>query len=79
MGQAWLTVCQRVAKGKLGAVGGAIDNDQLRDVFLEEFRKRLKFGRKDLRDGSGRPPIWSRRRVGLARRAGDVSISDAVG
>jgi len=52
MGRAWLTVCQRVAKNKLGAVGGAIDNDQLRDMFLEEFRKRLKFGRKELREGS---------------------------
>ena len=28
MGQAWLTVCQRVAKGNLGPVGGAIDNDR---------------------------------------------------
>ena len=52
MGRAWLTVCQRVAKSKLGAVGGAIDNDQLRDMFLEEFRKRLKFGRKELREDS---------------------------
>ena len=47
MGQAWLTVCQRVAKGKLGPLGGCADNEQLRDMFLTEFRKRLKFGRKD--------------------------------
>jgi uncharacterized protein (DUF697 family)/GTP-binding protein EngB required for normal cell division len=50
MGQAWLTVCQRVAKGTLGTEG-RIDNDQLREVFLEEFRKRLKVGRKELRAG----------------------------
>jgi uncharacterized protein (DUF697 family) len=50
MGQAWLTVCQRVVKGTLGT-GGRVDNDQLRDVFLEEFRKRLKVGRKELKAG----------------------------
>jgi uncharacterized protein (DUF697 family)/GTP-binding protein EngB required for normal cell division len=50
MGQAWLTVCQRVAKGTLGS-GGRIDNDQLRDVFLDEFRNRLKIGRKELKAG----------------------------
>jgi hypothetical protein len=48
MGQAWLTVCQRVAKGTLGS-GGGVDNDQLREVFLDEFRKRLKVSRKELR------------------------------
>jgi uncharacterized protein (DUF697 family)/GTP-binding protein EngB required for normal cell division len=50
MGQAWLTVCQRVVKGTLGS-GGQVDNDQLRDVFLEEFRTRLKVGRKEVRAG----------------------------
>jgi uncharacterized protein (DUF697 family)/GTP-binding protein EngB required for normal cell division len=50
MGQAWLTVCQRVAKGTLGS-GGRIDNDQLRDAFLDEFRNRLKVGRKELKAG----------------------------
>jgi uncharacterized protein (DUF697 family)/GTP-binding protein EngB required for normal cell division len=50
MGQAWLTVCQRVAKGTLGSAGG-IDDEQLRAVFLEEFRKRLKVSRKELKAG----------------------------
>jgi uncharacterized protein (DUF697 family)/GTP-binding protein EngB required for normal cell division len=50
MGQAWLTICQRVARGTLGS-GGRIDNDQLREAFLDEFRKRLKVGRKDLKAG----------------------------
>jgi uncharacterized protein (DUF697 family)/GTP-binding protein EngB required for normal cell division len=41
MGQAWLTVCQRVVTGKLGGVGRMAENDQLRDLFADEFRKRL--------------------------------------
>ena len=40
--RAWLTVCQRAMKGQLGPVDGVIDNEQLRTMFLEEFRKRLK-------------------------------------
>ena len=51
MGQAWLTICQRAAKGGFGPVGGAMDNEQLRDAFLEEFKKRLKVGRKELKAG----------------------------
>jgi uncharacterized protein (DUF697 family)/GTP-binding protein EngB required for normal cell division len=51
MGQAWLTVCQRAAKGGFGPIGGAMDNEQLREVFLEEFKKRLKLGRKELKAG----------------------------
>jgi uncharacterized protein (DUF697 family)/GTP-binding protein EngB required for normal cell division len=51
MGQAWLTICQRAAKGAFGAVGGAMDNEQLREAFLDEFKKRLKLGRKELRAG----------------------------
>ncbi|MDF2744069.1 MAG: hypothetical protein K0S88_5446, partial [Actinomycetia bacterium] len=40
---------------------GAIDNDALRDMFLEEFRRRLKVGRKEIRTdpdltASGRRP-----------------------
>ena len=46
MGQAWLRVCQQVHAGKLGGLDGALDNDQLRDAFLTEFKKRL--GRKDV-------------------------------
>jgi uncharacterized protein (DUF697 family) len=57
MGQAWLSVCQRAAKGKLGPLGEAIDNDQLRAAFTEEFRKRLRFGRKELRHASADPDL----------------------
>jgi uncharacterized protein (DUF697 family)/predicted GTPase len=41
MGQAWLRVCQQVHAGKLGGLDGALDNEQLRDAFLVEFKKRL--------------------------------------
>jgi uncharacterized protein (DUF697 family) len=49
MGQAWLTLCQRVVKGKLGTAGTVVDNEEFREVFMEEFRKRIKVGRKELR------------------------------
>ena len=41
MGQAWLRVCQQVHAGRLAGIGGALDNEQLRDMFVTEFRKRL--------------------------------------
>ena len=41
MGQAWLRVCQQVNAGKLGGLDGALDNEQLREAFLAEFKKRL--------------------------------------
>lgn len=47
MGHAWLAVCQQVAKGKLSGVGGALDNEQLRQVFLDEFLHKLKVRTKD--------------------------------
>ncbi len=53
MGHAWLTVCQRMARGGLGPLGGAIDNERIHEVFLDEFRKRLKFGGKELRHDTG--------------------------
>jgi hypothetical protein len=43
-----------MVKGKLGPLGGAIDNDQVRQVFLDEFRQRLKYGGKELRHGTDR-------------------------
>lgn len=46
MGQAWLVVCQRAAAGQLGALD-ALDNEQVRSVFLEQFTSFLKLGRKD--------------------------------
>ena len=44
MGQAWLRVCQQVQAGKLGGLDGALDNEQLREAFLAEFKKRLGKG-----------------------------------
>jgi len=38
MGQAWLRVCERMARGELGTVGGALDGETVRRVFLEEFK-----------------------------------------
>jgi uncharacterized protein (DUF697 family) len=51
MGQAWLSVCQRAAKGVFTSVGGVMDNEQLREAFLDEFKKRLKLNRKELKAG----------------------------
>jgi uncharacterized protein (DUF697 family)/GTP-binding protein EngB required for normal cell division len=47
MGQAWLTVCQRVVRGKLGGVGKALDNEVIREAFVDEFKSRLKIRRGD--------------------------------
>lgn len=41
MGTAWLSVCQRVARGKLTGPNGVIDNAELQKAFLEEFRRRV--------------------------------------
>jgi uncharacterized protein (DUF697 family) len=49
MGQAWLVVCQNAASGKFRSIGGALDNEQLRTAFLEEFRRRLTPGRTRIR------------------------------
>ena len=38
MGQAWLRVCERLARGELRGVGGALDNDSIHRVFMEEFK-----------------------------------------
>lgn len=38
MGHAWLRVCERLSRGELGAVGGALDGESVRTVFLEEFK-----------------------------------------
>ncbi len=47
MGQAWLAVCQRLARGELGGLGKAMDTDAVRDAFSDEFKKRLSIRRKD--------------------------------
>jgi hypothetical protein len=51
-----LTLCQRVVKGKLGTAGTVVDNDELREAFMEEFRKQIKVGRKELRAASETDP-----------------------
>jgi uncharacterized protein (DUF697 family)/GTP-binding protein EngB required for normal cell division len=38
MGHAWLRVCERLARGELGPVGGVLDSDAVKRVFLEEFK-----------------------------------------
>ncbi|MGY2700870.1 GTPase family protein [Nocardioides sp. HB32] len=38
MGHAWLRVCERIARGELRAVGGALDSDSIRRVFMDEFK-----------------------------------------
>lgn len=38
MGQAWLRVCERMARGELRTVSGALDGDSVRRVFMEEFK-----------------------------------------
>ncbi|MGY4718561.1 GTPase family protein [Naumannella huperziae] len=41
MGQAWLVVCQRAASGNLPMIGGVVDSDAVREVFLGELGKRM--------------------------------------
>src|SRR6478752_1893888 len=38
MGQAWLRVCERMARGELRTVSGALDGESVRRVFMEEFK-----------------------------------------
>jgi uncharacterized protein (DUF697 family)/GTP-binding protein EngB required for normal cell division len=38
MGHAWLRVCERLARGELGPVGGVLESDAVKRVFLEEFK-----------------------------------------
>ncbi|HEU5037948.1 MAG TPA: GTPase [Nocardioides sp.] len=38
MGHAWLRVCERMARGELRGVGGALDGKQVHRVFMEEFK-----------------------------------------
>lgn len=47
MGQAWLRVCERMARGEFGALSGALDGESVRRVFLEEFKSQA--GRRRLR------------------------------
>jgi len=38
MGQAWVRVCERLARGELRMVGGALDQEAVRRIFLAEFK-----------------------------------------
>ena len=42
MGRAWMVVCQRLAKGELAAVDGALDSGAIRNLFSDEFRRQWK-------------------------------------
>jgi hypothetical protein len=42
MGEAWVVVNERIARGQLRTVSGALDNDAIRAVFLEEFKGWVK-------------------------------------
>jgi len=51
MGQAWLVVCQRAAQGGFEALSSMIDNQQLHEMFAEEFKKRLRVRRDETKIG----------------------------
>jgi uncharacterized protein (DUF697 family)/GTP-binding protein EngB required for normal cell division len=38
MGHAWLRVCERLARGELRTVGGALDSERIHAVFMDEFK-----------------------------------------
>ncbi|WP_028642771.1 GTPase family protein [Nocardioides sp. URHA0020] len=40
MGHAWMRVCERLARGELAAVGGALESESVHRIFLEEFKTR---------------------------------------
>ena len=40
MGHAWMRVCERLARGELGALGGALDSDAVHRIFMDEFKSR---------------------------------------
>ena len=42
MGRAWMAVCQRLAKGELAGVDGALDSGAIRNLFSDEFRRQWK-------------------------------------
>lgn len=42
MGQAWAAVCRRVASGQFQQASGVIDNQAVRDLFMDEFKGRVK-------------------------------------
>ena len=71
MGQAWLTVCQRVAKGELAAVGGAIDNE----AAARRVPRGVPEAAQARPQGTARPRSGLADRVQLRRERGRVSRS----
>jgi len=39
MGTAWTAVCVQLAEGKLSTLNGVMDNDAIRELFLQEFKR----------------------------------------
>jgi len=46
MGKAWMLVCQRLSRGELVGVDGALDNSAIRRLFSEELRRQWTRRRK---------------------------------
>jgi uncharacterized protein (DUF697 family)/GTP-binding protein EngB required for normal cell division len=42
IGQAWMVVCVRIAQGEFSSVSGALDSDEIREVFMTEFKSSIK-------------------------------------
>jgi uncharacterized protein (DUF697 family)/GTP-binding protein EngB required for normal cell division len=42
MGQAWTLVCQRIAKGGMTGVDGALDSEAIRTLFMSEFKDQAR-------------------------------------
>jgi uncharacterized protein (DUF697 family)/GTP-binding protein EngB required for normal cell division len=42
IGQAWVVVCVRIAQGEFSSVSGALDSDEIREVFMTEFKSNIK-------------------------------------
>ena len=42
IGQAWVRVCERLARGDLRSVGGALDSDKIHRLFMDEFKAQAR-------------------------------------
>jgi uncharacterized protein (DUF697 family)/GTP-binding protein EngB required for normal cell division len=42
IGQAWAVVCVRIAQGEFSSISGALDSDEIREVFMTEFKSNIK-------------------------------------
>lgn len=41
MGAAWTTVCVQLAEGKLSALDGAMDQEAIRELFLDQYKREI--------------------------------------